>query len=61
MSIGWLTKRLVSAFLWQALDLGATNILATNWDRIENELYPGQARSLKYLIPDLIVAIAAGR
>lgn len=52
---------MVSAFLWQALDLGATNILATNWDRIENELYPGQARSLKYLIPDLIVAIAAGR
>ena len=48
------------AELEKALDLGATNIVATNWDRIENTLYPDQAKGLKYMIPDLIVSIAAG-
>lgn len=48
------------AELEKALELGATNILATNWDRIENELYADQARALRHMIPDLIVSIAAG-
>lgn len=48
------------AELEKALELGATNIVATNWDRIENVLYPNQAKGLKGLIPDLIVAIGAG-
>jgi indole-3-glycerol phosphate synthase len=48
------------AELEKALELGATNIVATNWDRIENALYPDQAKGLKGLIPDLIVAIGAG-
>ena len=49
------------AELEKALELGATNIVATNWDRVENTLYPDQAKGLKYLIPDLIVAIGAGK
>lgn len=49
------------AELEKALELGATNIVATNWDRVENQLYPEQAKGLKFIIPDLIVAIAAGR
>jgi hypothetical protein len=43
-----------------ALVLGATNIVATSWDRVENRLYDDQAKGLRHLIPDLIVAIAAG-
>lgn len=49
------------AELEKALELGATNIVATNWDRVENQLYPEQAKGLKSLIPDLIVAVAAGK
>ena len=48
------------AELDKALELGATNVVATNWDRIENALYSDQAKGLKPLIPDLIVAVAAG-
>ena len=48
------------AELEKALELGATNILATSWDRIENTLYPEQNKALKHMIPDLIVSIAAG-
>jgi indole-3-glycerol phosphate synthase len=48
------------AELEKALELGATNIVATNWDRIENALYKDQAKGLKGMIPDLIVAICAG-
>jgi len=46
--------------LEKALEVGATNIVATNWDRVENQLYPEQAKGLKFTIPDLIVAVAAG-
>lgn len=48
------------AELEKALEVGATNIVATNWDRVENQLYPEQAKGLKFAIPDLIVAVAAG-
>jgi hypothetical protein len=49
------------AELEAALVLGATNILATGWDRVENHLYPDQPKAIKHMIPDLIVAVAAGR
>lgn len=43
-----------------ALEAGATILLANNYDRIENQMMPRQARGLKDLIPPNIVSIATG-
>ena len=43
-----------------ALNLGATIIMVTNWDRLTNTLHPDQASAVKHMIPAHIVSIASG-
>jgi len=43
-----------------ALELGASIIMVNNWDRLEGQWYPHQADSVRRMIPDNIVTIAAG-
>jgi hypothetical protein len=43
-----------------ALELGATIIMVNNWDRFEGQWYPNQAETVRRLIPDNVISIAAG-